>query len=307
MIRVDGLAKLFGGRVAIEGISFEVQPGEVFGLLGPNGGGKTTTMRLIAGLLKPTAGSATVAGRSLAEDGEARHLLGFLTEQPGLYERLTASENLAFFARLQGLSGEMVRVRSDEALRAVDLQDRAAEKVGTFSKGMRQRLAVVRALLHQPRAILLDEPTSGLDPEAAAGVRRIIAREATRGAAVIVSTHNLAEAERLCHRVAVVKNRLLSVVDDREARLRRVVIRARQIPDGALTVLNSLPGLRTATPTETGILLAVDGPEAVADAVAHLAGRGARIDEVVALHRPLEERYLEAVGASDVDMEGAEG
>jgi ABC-2 type transport system ATP-binding protein len=307
MIHVDNLAKRFGHRVAIEQISFHVARGEVFGLLGPNGGGKTTTMRLIAGLLRPTTGTATVDGRALAEDGQARQTLGFLTEQPGLYDRLTAYENLAFYGRLFDLSESDVRTRTMDGLRRVALHERAHDKVGTFSKGMRQRLALARTLLHAPHAILLDEPTSGLDPEAAAEVREVIASEAARGAAVIVSTHNLAEAERICHRVAVVKNRLLSVVDDRDAATLRVTIRARSVSQAAIEALSRIEGVQRLIAEDGVFRVDATRQDAVSDAVAMLVSSGGRVDEVVRLQRPLEERYLEAVGATSTDSAGAAG
>jgi ABC-2 type transport system ATP-binding protein len=315
MIRAAGLAKRFrqraglGGvteRVAIEGISFEVKAGEVFGLLGPNGGGKTTTMRLLAGLLRPSSGVATVGGRNLASDGEARRLLGFLTEQPGLYDRMTAFDNLLFSARLYELPKSQARRAVAETLERFDLADRARERVGTFSKGMRQRLALARALLHRPPALLLDEPTSGLDPEAAASVRRIIVEEARRGAAVVVSTHNLAEAEKLCPRVAIVKNRLLSVVDDRTAALQRAVVRVRGVPPNLGSRLADVAGIGAIIVRETEVEFAVGAAETIADVVQLLVAEGARIDEVTRHRRPLEERYLEAVGARS-DAEGAAG
>jgi len=307
MIRTDTLAKRFGDRVAIDGVTFSVQPGEVFGLLGPNGGGKTTTMRLIAGLLRPTAGTATVGGRSLAEDRSASHLLGFLTEQPGLYDRLSALDNLLFFARLYEVPESRVRAQSMEALDRFGLADRAADKAGNLSKGLRQRLALARAVLHHPKALLLDEPTSGLDPEAAADVRRVIAQTAADGAAVVVSTHNLAEAERLCRRVAIVKNRLFSVVDEAGTELVSVSISARELPPDAVAGLAALPTVREASLQDGTIRLTPAAREGVADAVAHLVRRGARVDAVTPVRRALEERYLQAVGAEMADADGAVG
>lgn len=308
MIRAQGLAKRFDDRVAVEGVTFDVAPGEVFGLLGPNGGGKTTTMRMIAGLLRPSAGTATVGGRDLGNDPEARHLLGFLTEQPGLYERLSARANLEYFPRLYDVAEADVTARVDEALSLFGLSDRSEDRAGGFSKGMRQRLALARAVLHRPRALLLDEPTSGLDPEAAAEVRDTIAAAAKKGVAIVVSTHNLAEAEKLCRRVAIVKNRLLGIEEQLESGVQRVTITADGLASSHVEAVRSLPGVEAVSHDGVTLrLMAAPGADVVPDVVALLVAQGTRVRSVVPVRRPLEERYLALVGARAVDDVGAAG
>ncbi|MGE5463019.1 MAG: ABC transporter ATP-binding protein, partial [Syntrophothermus sp.] len=176
VIEVDQLERTFGEYKAVNGMTFQVEPGEVFGLLGPNGAGKTTTVRLLNGILPPSGGTARVFGLDPVTQGAAiRQKTGVLTETPALYERLSARENLEFFATLQNLPGPKLRRRVDEMLAFFDLTDRAADPVESFSKGMKQRLALARALVHQPPLLFLDEPTSGLDPEAAQQVDDLIA------------------------------------------------------------------------------------------------------------------------------------
>jgi ABC-2 type transport system ATP-binding protein len=208
VIEVNQLQRTFGEQKAVDGITFRVEPGEVFGLLGPNGAGKTTTVRLLNGILPPSAGSARVFGLDPVKDGAAiRQRTGVLTETPALYERLSARENLAFFATLQNLQQPELDRRVDEMLAFFDLGSRAADKVETYSKGMKQRLALARALVHRPPLLFLDEPSSGLDPEAAQQVDDLIADlSRTDGQTVILATHNLLEAQRLCDRVAIMNH-----------------------------------------------------------------------------------------------------
>jgi ABC-2 type transport system ATP-binding protein len=212
MIRAEGLAKDFvqGATVvrAVAGLSFAVEPGEIYGLLGPNGAGKTTAMRLLSGLLQPTGGSAVVAGYSVVDEPrEVRARIGLLTEVPGLYLRLTPTEYLDFFAQLQGLRLAGARAaRVEEMLRLVGLWDRRRSVMRTFSKGMQQRVAIARTLIQNPRVLLFDEPTAALDPEAARGIRDYLRELAAgRGRTVLLCTHNLFEAEQLCHRLSIVQ------------------------------------------------------------------------------------------------------
>jgi len=208
VIEVNELQRTFGEQKAVDGLTFRVEPGEVFGLLGPNGAGKTTTVRLLNGILPPSAGSARVFGLDPVTDGAAiRQRTGVLTETPALYERLSARENLKFFATLQNLSQPELDRRVDEMLAFFDLASRSLDKVETYSKGMKQRLALARALVHQPPLLFLDEPTSGLDPEAAQQVDDLIADLGrSEGQTVILATHNLLEAQRLCDRVAILNH-----------------------------------------------------------------------------------------------------
>jgi ABC-2 type transport system ATP-binding protein len=214
MLEVADLVKHYGPVRAVDGISFSVQPGEVFGLLGHNGAGKTTTIRLLNGVLRPTFGSARIFGLCPIKDGlTVRRRSGVLTEVPSLEERLTARQNLRYYADLYGVEASQVPGRIEALLETFELSEVGDARVGSFSKGMKQRLALCRALLHQPELLYLDEPTAGLDPVAA---RRVIAliREQSRegGRTVVICTHNLSEAQQVCDRVAVLeRGRLLAI------------------------------------------------------------------------------------------------
>jgi len=217
-ITTSGLTKSFGETRAVDELELEVSRGEVLGLLGPNGAGKTTTVRLLAGMISPSEGAAVVLGFDPAAEPERLHeRMGLLTEAPGFYERLTARQNLGYFARFY--EGVAVDERVDKYLELLELDERAEDRVGEFSKGMKQRLALARALLHEPELLFLDEPTAALDPEAARDVRRLIEKLRGEGRTILLCTHNLDEAERLCDRIALFNTRLVTV--DEPERLRR--------------------------------------------------------------------------------------
>jgi ABC-2 type transport system ATP-binding protein len=284
------LTRMFDSRVAVRDVSLTLNAGEIVTLLGPNGAGKTTTMRMLAGLIQPTSGHIEIMGApvSAANSGAARSHVGLLTEAPGLWERLSVRVNLLTYARLQGVADAGARV--DEVLRHVDLADRAAELAGKLSKGLKQRVAIARALIHKPPLLLLDEPTSGLDPASARNMRDLIRGLRSEGRAVLVSTHNLGEAEELSDRIAVLKTALLAV--DTPAGLRA----ARATPS---------PGLRGAGGSRVVIELegaskALEFPVTdVSDIpaiVARLVADGARIVRVTPDRRSLEDAYLELVG-----------
>ena len=300
MIHASRLTKRFGDRLAVDALDLDVAPGEVFGLLGPNGAGKTTTVRMLTALIGPTAGTATVAGHPLgAGDDAIRHRVGVLTETPGLYPRLTAAENLRFFGRLHGLADLEPRIH--RYLRLLELGDRADDLVGTFSKGMRQKLAIARALLHEPPLLFLDEPTSGLDPAAARKVRDFIASLREDGRTLVLCTHNLDEAERLCDRVAIVRGRLLRVGTPAALRAelagQRLVLTARQLGPGQRARFTHALGVNNVDIDGARILLTTADPEADAPALVRLAVE-LEVDVLrLELERAsLEEAYLRLVG-----------
>ena len=212
MLRATGLGRRFGDLWAIRGVDLEVSRGEVLGLLGPNGAGKTTTVRLLTALIEPTEGRASVDGLDVVERSEeVRARVGILTETPGLYEKLSATANLDFFGRLYGLDAATRAERIEHYLRLFSLWERRDDVAGNFSKGMKQKLAIARALLHDPAVVFLDEPTAALDPEAAYVVREAIEALQKSGRTIVLATHNLDEADRLCDRVAFVRGGLLRV------------------------------------------------------------------------------------------------
>src|SRR5919197_2949013 len=250
-IETHSLIRRFGDRVAVEDLSVAVEQGTVFGFLGPNGAGKTTTVRMLAALIAPTAGDAVVAGHRLgADDDTLRRSVGILTESPGLYERLSARQNLTYFARLYDLEPARAAAQVERYLRLLELWERRDDAVGTFSKGMRQKLAIARALLHEPPVLFLDEPTAGLDPEAARTVRDFVAMLRREGRTIFLTTHNLPEADELCDVVAVFERRLLRMGAPAELRAglfgSGTVVRVRGDPLPLLQVVRALPFVREA-------------------------------------------------------------
>ena len=301
IISTHNLTRRFGDTTAVDNLTLAVEAGEIFGFLGHNGAGKTTTVRLLNGLLAPSAGSVQVLGMEpVAQGAELRRHTGVLTETPSLDERLTGRENLTIFADLYGVAVAQVAQRVDALLTVFELADRGDEKVGGYSKGMKQRLALARALLHAPDLLFLDEPSAGLDPVATRRLHELILRlSRTEGRTVFLCTHNLAEAQRLCHRVAVLeKGRIIAL--GTPAELARQVGGAQKLEISvgeahvapALARVNAQPGL-AATALETGTLT-VSGvePEAVPDLVAALVAEGMPIYRVSPQDVTLEDVYF---------------
>jgi ABC-2 type transport system ATP-binding protein len=295
-IACRGLTKYFDGLLAVDGLTLEVRAGEVLGLLGPNGAGKTTTVRMLAGLVAPTAGEATVCGLRVGADNDAiRRRVGVLTESPGLYEALSAETNLTVYARLFGLADGRARV--EKYLRLLGLWDRRGEAAGTFSKGMKQKLAIARALLHEPEVLFLDEPTSGLDPQMAKVVCDFVGQLRSEGRTILLCTHNLDEAERLCDRVAVVNTTLVALdrTDSLRARLfgRRTLVRLRTVDGAALEAVRALKGVRGVEQAGTTLAVTLDDPEVVIpEVVRALVGAGADVLSVIEEQRSLQDVYL---------------
>jgi ABC-2 type transport system ATP-binding protein len=280
LVLAEQLTRVFDDRVAVRDVSLTVKAGEIVCLLGPNGAGKTTTMRMLAGLILPTSGRIAINAVeiSAATAGQARGFVGLLTEAPGLWERLSVRTNLLTYARLHGVANADQRV--DEMLRHVDLFDRAGDAAGKLSKGLKQRVAIARALLHQPPVLLLDEPTSGLDPASARHVRDLIVDLRSEGRAILVSTHNLAEAEELADRIGILNTQMLAF--DTPAALRRAHHGNR--------VVIEFEG--STEPVEKSINALSDIP----DIVASLVRDGRRIVRVTPTQRSLEDVYLDLVG-----------
>ena len=204
MLVLSHIVKRYGARVAVDDLSLDVQPGEILGLLGPNGAGKSTTMHVAVGLLRPDAGSVTIGGRGSPASPEARRVLGLAPQNLAVYDLLSGEENLAFFGRLQGLSGEALRSRVEAALTFAGLQERRADRVDAYSGGMKRRLNIAAAILHEPELVLLDEPTVGVDPQSRNAIFDSIEALKARGRTLLYSTHYMEEAERLCDRVAII-------------------------------------------------------------------------------------------------------
>jgi ABC-2 type transport system ATP-binding protein len=301
VIEVEGLEHRFGDRLALDGISFEVGSGEVFGLLGPNGAGKTTTVRLLNGLYKPEAGRMKVAGFDPQTQGrEVRLRCGVLTETPALYERLSTYDNLRFFAVLAGMPAGEIGTRVMELLEYFDLRPRAKDRVGTFSKGMKQRLALARALLVRPEILFLDEPTAGLDPEAAQQVHELIAEISREdGRTVFLCTHNLFEAQRLCSRVAVMNNgrfKAIGTLDELRAQVapgQQVEIELLEKPSELLTQrLTALSGVLEVILDGNLLKVQIKERRVTAELVAGLVNAGAGVVRVEPYEVTLEEIYF---------------
>lgn len=301
VVEVNALERTFGQNRAVDGMTFHVEQGEVFGLLGPNGAGKTTTVRLLNGILPPSGGSARVFGLDPATDGQrVRQRTGVLTESPSLYERLSACENLAFFGTLAGIPASALQDRVLEMLAFFGLQDRANDKVETYSKGMKQRLALARALIHKPPLLFLDEPTSGLDPEAAQQVNALIADLSHQnGQTIILATHNLLEAQRLCDRVAVLnKGRILAMGSLKELARKLwpvtwVDITFWQAPAENVTgSLTAQRGVKQVTGQGEAWQVQVESEDVIPQVVQRLAAQGASILKVNPRAYTLEDIYF---------------
>jgi ABC-2 type transport system ATP-binding protein len=301
-ILTEGLTRRFDGKVAVDRLGLSVQRGEVFGFLGPNGAGKTTTVRLLNGVLSPSAGKAQVLGLDvLTQSSEIRRQTGVLTETPSLYEALSARDNLLFFGDLYGVPEDKLPQRVAAILEKFGLRERADDRVGSYSKGMKQRLAIARALLHEPALLFLDEPTASLDPAAARMVMDMIQELSHNGSCtVFLCTHNLAEAQRLCDRVGVIDHGVLQAVGAPRELARQlwhgiwVEIDLRGEPPAQVReALQHLPAVRSHSTEKDRLLLELDDEESIPDVVAALSGAGGRIYGVIPREHTLEEIYFE--------------
>jgi len=304
IIEASGLSRHFKDVIAVDDLTMAVESGEVLGFLGPNGAGKTTTIRMLAGIIAPTKGQAIVAGYRTDRDVEKLHeVIGMLTETPGLYSRLSARRNLEYFAGFYPIADVSARV--EKYLKLMGLWERREDKAGTFSKGMKQRLALARALMHEPKVLFLDEPTSGLDPEAAGEVRQLIRKMRQEGCTIFLSTHNLGEAEMLCNRIAVIQTRLLALDTAESLRrrfFRRKVIVELQSPDPSiLAVVRGLPFVQEAK--EEGSRLSVeliDSERNRPELVRAIVEAGGKVVTVSEEQYTLEQVYLRLMNEEKV-------
>jgi len=300
-IVIRELSKAFETVQAVDRLSVEIRTGEIFGLLGPNGAGKTTTIRMLSALIAPTSGTAWVAGYQIGrQNQEIRQNVGILTETPGMYDQLSAERNLRFFAEMYEVADIPGKV--ERYLRMLGLWERRYEPVGTFSKGMRQKLAIARALLHEPKVLFLDEPTSGLDPEAARLVRQFIAELREAGRTIVLCTHNLDEADRLCDRIAVFKGTLLALDTPMALRRklfgRKVVFHLAEMRPQYLQSATQFEFVLSAEAVDNKLVIGLDDPEKNNPAIVRsLVDAGADIQFVGEVRQRLEDVYLELVKA----------
>jgi ABC-2 type transport system ATP-binding protein len=289
------LTRRFNTRLAVDDVSFELVPGEIVALLGPNGAGKTTTLRMLGGLIHPTSGSVLLDQQIVtpATASRLRASIGFLTEMPGLWERLTVRQNLTVYARLQGVASPALAV--DRMLDLFGISDRGRDVAGELSKGLKQRVALARTLLHDPSIVLLDEPTAGLDPQSAHDVRELVLRLRDQRRAVLLSTHNLDEVDRVADRVAVLRTRLVAL--DTPAALRARLFGRRIRVELARDAASHVSMLRAGgidDVTVHGAVISVELNEhlTVAELVRRLVDNGADINAVIPEERSLEDVYF---------------
>lgn len=306
-VKTNGLTRRFGSLMAVDHLSFEVKEGEVFGLLGPNGAGKTTTIRMLACLISPSEGSARVGGYDIGRDSlEVRQIVGILTENPSLYERLTAYENMDFFAEAYGLSDvQEKRNRIRELLEFFELWKRRNGKVATFSKGMKQKLAITRALVHKPPILFLDEPTAGLDPESSKGIRDLMERLSQREKhTILLCTHHLEDAEKLCSRVMII-NKGKSVIVGSPDELRDKIagqpvlqVTVKKLNQRIIQAVKDLKQVKEVDVDNSASKLIItldDLKSATPEVVRNIVYAGGMVFSVNALRPSLEEAYLKLV------------
>jgi ABC-2 type transport system ATP-binding protein len=304
MIRIEGLTKRFGDNLAVDDLTLHVKRGEIFAFLGPNGAGKTTTVRMLAALIGPTSGRAWINGHELGQaDIDIRRSVGILTEAPGLYERLDAVQNLTLYAKLYEVEDVMGQV--EKYLRLLGLWERRSEPVGGFSKGMKQKLAIARALLHEPPLLFLDEPTAALDPTSARMVRDFISEIKGAGRTIFLCTHNLDEADRLADRIGIINRELIQV--DSPANLRsslygrRVVVHLATVTEAVRAAVDEIDFVKELQQVDNSLVISLDEPEEQNPIlVERIVAAGGKVQFVNELRHSLEDIYFTLVNKEEV-------
>jgi len=301
MIEVQNLGKKFRERMVLNDVNFQVKEGEIFGYLGPNGAGKTTTMRIILGLLKPTAGKALVWGKNLGENEEFRKKVGVLLEDDGLYPRISAFDNLDYYAQLYGIPNRAQKVAN--LLQFIGLYDRKNDKVGKFSKGMKRKLALARAIIHDPEVLFLDEPSAGLDPEAQKMVRDLILQlSGEERITIFLNSHDLDEVQRICSKIAILQRgeiKAYDAIDNLRGKFTKPVVEI-TLPDNrevekALKLLSSLDYISDCNRYNDGITVTLAEGEMSSTLVSFLVKNGIEVEEIRRVSKSLEDVYLEIV------------
>jgi ABC-2 type transport system ATP-binding protein len=307
LIAATGLTKQFGAKPAVDGVTFEVPAGEIFGFVGPNGAGKTTTIRMLATLLRPTEGTAVIDGVDVVRSPEqARRRLGFMPDFFGVYDRLTAWEYLMFYAGCYGVPGHRRAKVISDLLELVDLADRRESAVDTLSRGMKQRLCLARALVHDPAVLLLDEPASGLDPRARVEMRGLLQELRTMGKTILISSHILPELTELCSMIGIIDQgqmRATGPVRDVVRKLtpgRRLLVEVLERHTETLAMIQQLPSVQSAELTPTGIEVAFSGDEqAMASLLRAMVSAGLPVVGFTRLEAGLEDAFLKVTGEGE--------
>jgi ABC-2 type transport system ATP-binding protein len=305
MIEVSNVTKKFGETTALDGVSFHVGDGEIFGYLGPNGAGKTTTMRILLGLLKPTSGTALVWGKDLGKDNVLRGRVGVLLENDGLYDRITAYENLDYYARIYGVADRERKIR--DLLELTGLADRKDDKVGRYSRGMKRKLGLARAIIHDPGILFFDEPSAGLDPEAQKMVRDLIVNlSSEKKITIFLNSHDLDEVQRICSRVAILKNGAIMVSDTLENLRNRlaapaveVVLADKEKAGDALSIIGKMEHVMGCEQRDNRLIITLGNNGSSAGLLNALVERGIEVEEMKKLTKSLEDVYLETVTQKD--------
>jgi ABC-2 type transport system ATP-binding protein len=294
-ISIKNVKKTLGNREILKGISFNVEMGDIFGYLGPNGAGKTTTIRILLGLFQADSGKLEILGQDIKLN-ETRKKIGFVLEADGLYDNMTAEENMEYYARIYGLFKANKRIY--ELLDMVELGNRAKDRVNAYSKGMRQRLALARAMVHDPEVLVLDEPTSGVDPSGQIEIRQIMIDMAhKKNKTIFLSSHNLDEVQRICNRIALIDRGEIKLYGEleslRQGMSKRMVIieTAQPIPESLLTELKGLSHLGLQEMKGNSLIFSPQQGTEVSDIISILASRGVKIEEASRKEASLEEMY----------------
>jgi len=306
MIRVEGLTRNFNGRTAVDDITFEVDEGKIFGLLGPNGAGKTTTVRMLCCLIKPTSGKAMIGGYEIDKDPiKIREIAGFLPESPGLYGELSARRNLEFYAKLYGMPRQKREENIERFLKMLDLWERRDDPVGTFSKGMQQKIAIARSMIHEPKILFLDEPTAALSPDSAKVVRDFIVELKHEKRTIFLCTHNLYEVERVCDQIAVLNTKLVAFGSPRDLEKKfgstKTEVQLKKIDKRMTDAVKRLKHVKNVKILGNKLIVDTEDPETANPAIVDaIVKHGGKILYVTRTAHGLEDAYLKLVKKDEV-------
>jgi len=295
VIRIENIKKTLGNREILKGISFTVEKGDIFGYLGPNGAGKTTTIRILLGLFQANSGKLNILGQDI-NLSETRRKIGFVLDSDGLYESMTAEENMIYYSQIYGLSKTSERIH--KLLSMMDLEDRSRDKVCTYSRGMRQRLALARSLVHDPEVLILDEPTAGVDPSGQIEIRQIMLDIVHKeNKTILLSSHNLDEVQRICNRIALIDRGEIKLYGELENLRQKmgsggvIIETVQNIPESLLTELKNLSRFGFKEKNERTLVFSPREGTEISDIIGFLSGRGVKIEEALKKEASLEEMY----------------
>jgi ABC-2 type transport system ATP-binding protein len=302
LIDAEKLTRMFGNFTAVDNLTLHVDEGEVFGFLGPNGAGKTTTMRMLSCLISKTSGEGTIAGYDISDEKDAlkiRKLIGLIPDNVGLYNELSAYDNLDFYGKLYECSENQRKENIEYFLRMLDIWDKRDESAGNFSKGMKQKLAIARALIHDPEILFLDEPTANLDPESSKTIREFILDLKNENKTIFLNTHNLDEAQRICDKIGIFNSKLRAMGSPKELEEsvwgNKTVIQLKQVTAKILEVVGNLSTAKIVTENNKLIIEVVNPEKENPSIVDAIVGAGGQIQYVTRLSPSLEDAYLKFV------------